>query len=437
MEHIANRGLTVDGMRNLSTWKNSIRQNHHWNFGTNLTETSLTLFGRGFLGIQTFLPIFVSQFTESKILIGLVSVAIPVGFLLPQLFIAPLVESRHPKKPIVLRLALVEKSLYISLAVLAFNSGNLPVSILVSSFVISCLLIGLAGGATQIVWSELMASVFLSGIRGKYFGTAFFVGGLLSAIGAYCGGVILSQYEFPHNYALTFFIGFCLTIASWFFLLGIREPSIPEHTLVRSTQRDFFRGLPNILRQDRRFSTFLIAQTFIFLGGMALAFVAVWGKIRLTLDGYQLGVLGTNLLIGGTLGSLVSGWLGDIYSHRRLLMAGAGFQILGFALSLWASNTQILFLGMFLLGWSSSSMRVNIQPLVYEYASPRRRPTYIGISSTTFGIAGMVAPFIGGLIAQFFEYDALFMISIALSIIAIFIYWSFVEEPSGRADALG
>jgi MFS family permease len=118
-------------------------------------------------------------------------------------------------------------------------------------------------------------------------------------------------------------------------------------------------------------------------------------------------------------------------------MAGAGFQILGFALSLWASNTQILFLGMFLLGWSSSSMRVNIQPLVYEYASPRRRPTYIGISSTTFGIAGMVAPFIGGLIAQFFEYDALFMISIALSIIAIFIYWSFVEEPSGRADALG
>jgi MFS family permease len=416
-------------MTNQSIWENAVQRNHRWNFGTNLVETSLTLFGRGFLGLQTFLPVFINQFTDSKILIGLVSVAIPAGFLVPQLLVAPLIEGQHPKKTILLRLAIVEKGLYIALVILAFHSLDIPASTLVITFIVACLLIGLAGGATQIVWSELMASIFLPRIRGKYFGSAFFVGGLLSAVGAYYGGIILHQYNFPSNYALTFLVGFCLTIGSWFFLLGIREPSMPNYTPPPASQRGYFRGLPVLLRNDRKFSTFLLAQTLVVLGGMAFAFVAVWGKTRFALNGYQVGVLGTSLLIGGTLGSLVSGWLGDLCGHRNLIIGSIFFQILGFSFSLWTSKPTILFLGMFFLGFSASGMRVNTQPLVYEYAMPSRRPTYIGISSTAFGISGMAAPFLGGLFAQFFEYEALFLLSITVSVIAFWSYILLVEDP--------
>jgi len=418
-----------------------VHRNFRWNFATNLTETSLTLFGRGFVSPGAFLPVFASLFTDSKVLIGLVGTAIPVGFLLPQLLVAPWVERWGRKKPLVVRLAVVEKMLYLVLAGLALVSLDMPSDLLVSLFIGLCFLIGLSGGVTQIAWSELMATIFPREARGRYFGATFFVGGLLGALGAYLGGRILSAYALPHNFALTFFIGFCLSAVSWTFLLWIREPPRPEGGPKPSVRREILPGLVELLGTDRPFRSFIVAQSSAVLAGMAMAFLAVFGQERFALSGYQVGLLSTSLLLGGSASCLLFGYLGDRFGHRTVLIAGIACMIAGLALTLVASNAVAFYAAAVVLGFGST--RVNVQPMVYDYAPLERRPTYIGLASTTFGLVSVLAPLVGGLIAEALGYVVLFGGSIVLAVVGLLLYIVIVEEPSigrvapGEAQADG
>lgn len=412
-----------------------VRQHFRWNFNINLAETSICMFGYGFFGFQTFLPVFLSMSTDSKILIGLVSASIPVGWLLPQIFVAPWVESLAQKKPVVVRLAFIEKILYLVLAGLAFASSQMKPGLFVFLFLTLCFLIGLAGGVTRVGWGELIAIIFPPKARGHFFGATFFVGGLLGAIGAYLAGLILSRYNPPYNYGLSFFVGFCLIIFSWMFLLRIREPPAPHVPRRRMSQNEFFRGLGALLKQDRKFASFILAQGFITLAGMAFYFVAVFGQEKFHLNGYQLGLLTTSLLLGSTLPAQIFGWLGDRFSRWKMLIIGPVCQILGFALAVWSANDLLLYLAVFVLGIGRAST-VNIQPIVYDYAPLLRRPTYIGLSSTLFGVMSVIAPLFGGLVAQASSYGFLFSISALLSIVALFLYLAIVREPLAAADTL-
>lgn len=414
----------------LPTRKEYAHHHFRWNFIVNLAESSVCMFGYGFVSFQTFFPVFVSLFTESRVLIGMAGASIPVGWLLPQLFVAPWIESLDRKKPVVVRLAVLEKILYLVLAGLAFVSFQLSSGLLVVLFVGVCFLIGLAGGVTRVGWSELMATIFPPATRGQYFGTVSFAGGLLRALGAYLGGVILSRYRVPHNYALTFFIGFCVIMFSWTFLLWIREPPPFNTASKRVSRHNFLRGLSGLLKQNRDFAFFILSQSVVVLGGMALPFVAVAGRERFDLSGYQIGLLTTSLLLGHTLPSPAVGWLGDHLSHRKALIASIGCQILGFVLFVMSTNVLFLNLAVFGIGAGQGSMWVNVQPLVYDYASLERRPTYIGLSSTAFGVFTVITPLLGGLVAQVFSYAVLFVLSALFSVVALLLYLMIVKEPS-------
>jgi MFS family permease len=104
-----------------------------------------------------------------------------------------------------------------------------------------------------------------------------------------------------------------------------------------------------------------------------------------------------------------------------------GIKVVGLVLAMAASDTPVLYLSGFVLGIGAT--KVNVQPLVYDYAPLERRPTYIGLASTAFGLASVVSPLIGGLVAEAFGYIVLFGGSVVLSIVALVLYLILVEEP--------
>jgi len=410
-----------------------VRRNFRWNFAANLAETTFCMLGYGFVGFQTFLPVFLSLFTDSRVLIGLVAAAVPVGWLLPQLFVAQWIESLDRKKPVVVRLALAEKVLYLVLAGLAFMSFRMPPDVLVALFLTLAFLIGLAGGVTRVGWGELIASIFPPKSRGDFFGANSFIGGLLGAMGAYLGGLVLARRGAPDGYALTFFFGFCVIILSWTFLLWTREPPPRQSPREAVSRRAYFAGLVALLRRDRRFANFIVAQGAVVLAAMASSFVAVFGAERFQMGGYELGLLSTSLLLGGTLPAPIFGWLGGRVGHRRVLIATALCQMAGFALAVTSANMMLFYGAAFLLGAGRISGWVNVQPIVCDYAPLARRPTYIGLSSTAFGLANIVAPLVGGLVAEAFDYAALFRLSALVSLAAVLLFAAIVKEP-GAGD---
>ena len=67
--------------------------------------------------------------------------------------------------------------------------------------------------------------------------------------------------------------------------------------------------------------------------------------------------------------------------------------------------------------------------IVYEFTDADNRPTYIGLANTIPGVAGAVAPLIGGWLAGAASYQTMFIFSVALGVISWVLLHFTVREP--------
>jgi MFS family permease len=67
--------------------------------------------------------------------------------------------------------------------------------------------------------------------------------------------------------------------------------------------------------------------------------------------------------------------------------------------------------------------------IVYEFTDPENRPTYIGLANTLPGIAGGVAPMLGGWLASAVGYRFMFVVAAIIGILAWVLLRFGVREP--------
>ena len=65
-----------------------IERNYRWNLVVNALDGASFWFGMSFISYSVILPLYVSHFTDSPLLIGLIPFIGTAGHLLPQLFVA-------------------------------------------------------------------------------------------------------------------------------------------------------------------------------------------------------------------------------------------------------------------------------------------------------------------------------------------------------------
>lgn len=87
----------TDAPASTSAVQRQIEQNYRWNFVVNALDGASFWFGMSFLSATIILPLYVSHFTSSPLLIGLIPFLNTAGTFLPQLFVANAVE-RAPRK---------------------------------------------------------------------------------------------------------------------------------------------------------------------------------------------------------------------------------------------------------------------------------------------------------------------------------------------------
>ena len=79
------------------------------NFTVNVLDGTFFMLGMSFSSVVTVMPLFVSQLSDSPLLISLIPAIQTMGWLLPQLLTAPLVERLPRKKPFVMLMTLNER----------------------------------------------------------------------------------------------------------------------------------------------------------------------------------------------------------------------------------------------------------------------------------------------------------------------------------------
>ena len=141
------------------------------------------------------------------------------------------------------------------------------------------------------------------------------------------------------------------------------------------------------------------------------------------------------LLIGQVVLSPLMGRLGDLWSHRGMMSVGA----MGAALSAivaWRATSPAWFYAVFLLE-AVAIVAIWTIPLALSVSFARdasERPIYVGLANTLPAPAAILAPAIGGLIADAAGFGTTFILSAVAGLVMALVLWFGVRdpEPSGR-----
>jgi MFS family permease len=404
-----------------------VTRNYRWNFTFNLLDGAAFWFGYSFASASTILPLFVSKLTSSPLAIGLLAVLAQASWFLPQLLTAKAVEQLPRKKPIIVNLGLFLERLptwlWVVAALLAARRPGLALLLFLAAFAWH----GLGAGVLATAWQDLLARCIPVNRRGRLFGTTMFIGAAMGAVGAAVSAWLLKTYPFPINFALTFAIAAGAITLSWLFLALVREPVQAVNVPPQST-REYWSGLPRIIRQDDNFRQFLGARTLMALGAMGTGFIAVTAVSRWAVSDSTVSVYTAALLVGQTAGNLTLGWMADRYGHKRSLEIAALASFFAFALAWLAPSAEWYFVVFALLGISSGAYIVSGILVVMEFCEPGRRPTYIGLANTSVGLASIAAPLFGAWLAGI-SYAWLFAIGATVNLTAFaMMHWR-VREP--------
>ncbi len=207
-----------------------------------------------------------------------------------------------------------------------------------------------------------------------------------------------------------------------------REPAVPSNKPPVS-QLDYLRSLPDVLRKDRNFRMYLLSQIIFSLSGMATGFLVVYTVKTWNLPDAQASGFTIALQIGLALANLFFGFLSDRKGHKLSLEICMLLSVLSLGLAIVAPSPLWFFPIFFLRGAVNAGTFISGTSIVYEFTDAENRPTYIGLANTIPGVAGTIAPLIGGWLAGAISYQAMFILSAIIGAISWALLCFAVREP--------
>ena len=399
------------------------------NFIVNVADGGFWGFAIGFASFVTVIPLFVSHFTDSALLIGLIPAIHAAGWQLPQLLLADRVARAEQYKPMVLWLTLVERLPFVGFALIALGFAVLPREVALALTFGLLIIQGLGSGLTATPWQSMIAKVIPPEQRGTFFGTQAAAANLLASVSAVFAGIILEAFDLPINFALVFALAFAIMIVSLGFLAWTREPPAPPPPTIL-TRRNFHGELIAILRRDVNFRWFLVTRVLFHLATMAFAFYTIYA-VRY----YGVSVVVTGILTSVYMGSQivanpVMGWVGDHWGHRVVLQFGALAAVGSTALAVWAPSAEWFYVVFTLAGISNVAAWTITMTMTIDFASdPTERPAYVGLTNTLVAPFAILAPLLGGWLADATGYANAFSASAIGGVLAWLVLRALVRDP--------
>lgn len=404
--------------------KNNLRHNYFFN----VLDGAFFGLALGFASFITVIPLFVSRMTSSAILIGLIPAIHNVGWQLPQIFIANRVSQQSRYKPMVLAISIQERLPFLGLALVAWLTP--VISTQSALFITFTLLIwqALGGGFTATPWQSLIAKIMPSDQRGTFYGIQSAAANLLASISAVAAGFLLSTLSSPLDFTACFLLASLAMTISWLAIAQTREPSTPPKTLPESGKA-FSHHLVAILKRDHNFRWFIAVRMLSQFAMMGFAFYTVYAVTILGMNEVTVGIM-TGVLMGiQIVVNPVMGWLGDHLGHRSLMTVGLLAATISGLLAWYAPHPNWFYLVFILAGVANVSVWTIGLAMILEFGNESERPAYIGLANTLITPATILAPILGGLLAQNIGYPAAFIASSIGGVAAAFLLYKQVHDP--------
>jgi len=378
----------------------------------------------GMIGSTTVIPDFVRRLTDSEILIGLSSSMFGIGYTLPQLFIARFLVNQKRKKWWFIVPNVPTRFVLLLFGLFIWFQTDLKQNIILIIFLASYAIAALGDGLVGVPWADLTGSSLNEKWRARFYGLMSASSGLIMLAVTPLIALILSSsgLSFPQNYGIIFALSGLLFVISILPVIFVHELVDTTPTTSEPTTARYLSKLRQFLQHDRLYRGILLAQVLTALYMMAMPFYIGFGTTKLGLSSETaVPVLLAMQTLGNIAGALLYTWLGaknNLLYIRLALFGGAILPLLAL-LSPFLGATA-LYIGFLLSGTAISNLMFGFQNWIITHAPSEDRPIYIGLSNTIISVVSMIAPIIGGTIAQTGSYRLLFIVALVMITLALF-----------------
>jgi len=386
--------------------------------------------GLSFLAAETVMPAMVKDLGGPNWLISLMPMMLMFGIGWPSLLTAHWVEHLPRVKPFILATGLLQRLPYlIAVLSLFFLFDKHPVLVLIL-VALTPLLSGVLTGLNFAAWMDLIARI----IPEKRRASAWAIRWIITAIiGIFAGGIIqsvLARSPGPPGYGILHLIAFGFCMLSYILQAMFHEiPSTYQTDLPGRGLVENLRSLPGLLRADRRFLNFISMRMLTMGIYIMTPFLAIHALTILGKDEYYLGFFVTAQMVGGILGNLIAGYLGDHLGSRiplvlaRLILVAVS---IGVAVNRFEWGFLVIF---FLFGFAFYMDRVGTSTLSIEICPADRIPTYISLLTTLMSPSMLVAAVISTLVRELTGQLMPAALLSATTVMLSLIFLSRIEEP--------
>jgi len=395
-------------------------------------DGSIFLFALSFISVNTVLPVFIQRIGGNEVAVGSVSVLWTLGLNLPQILFIRLYHHERKIKPAVLRYGLLYR---INFVIISFACSvllgklNSTFSVLLMLFLI--FLGAIAGSSSGPPWFHLFSKTTPVKLRGRLLAIRWLIGSSLGILGGSAVSVILSSIVFPHNFALLFFLCFFFTMISFYFVAHLEESTedtVPEAEGKTISLREILSRSKIILKVNKDFKNFLIADALILMSLTASAFYAVYAVRKFNLPTSYAGTFSIILMAIMAAGNVVFGYIADFFGHKINMLILAASSAAASLCAIFTNNVLLYGVVFFFAGCTLTLQGISRMAFVVEMCNETERPIYIGlINSITaptviFGI-------IGGSLITIIGYVPVFLIYTFISVTAFYWLYKKVNEP--------
>ena len=113
------------------------------------------------------------------------------------------------------------------------------------------------------------------------------------------------------------------------------------------------------------------------------------------------------------------GKLADLKGRRPVLYAGVGIFVAGSLISAMAPTMAVLIAGRALQGLGGGGLMALVQTIIGDVAPPRERGKYMVYISAVWATSSIAGPVLGGLLAEYVHWSAIFWLNLPLGIVAV------------------
>ena len=365
---------------------------------------------------NTILPALVLSVGGTQTTLGiLTSVVIGVPFLAQLIFAGYLNKKRLKKKYLILGI-LLRVSAFAGLSFTVFFYDKVSANFVLAIIFILMLVFSVSGAFAGVSYTDIVGKSMDTPTRKKFLVTRQFLSGVGLLISALTARQLLKMFEYPQNYQVLFGIAAVLLFIASFGFMAIKEkPSeIKEN---QSTIWEVLKSVPDILRDDKNFRTFII---IVNLTGFALTIIPFYialGKSVFQIAEKQVG----NLLLVQIVGMILSNLFWSKYVHtkgyKNVLKVFIMFQFsLPLLFLLVAYNLPFIYYNalFFLVGLSISAQKISIEGILYEITAETNRALYSGVYGA-LSVTISLFPLFSGILMTSIGFTPIF---IAVSLIA-------------------